>query len=70
MHQSGPTRLVREECTSLKCFDKTNFGKHTAAAPGLTTIGNGTSRTFKLKAGEAGLGALRQTLNVIRGAKE
>lgn len=63
------SKVVRSECALLKCFDTNNFGSHTASAPGVTTIGNGTSRTFKLKPGEAGLKAFREALDTVRGVK-
>lgn len=60
-------KVVREECTRLKCFDQSNFGKHTGTTPGVTTIGDGQSRTFKLKSGDAGFTPLKQAVDRVRG---
>ncbi|WP_370894553.1 hypothetical protein [Janibacter sp. GXQ6167] len=60
--QQVPAKTIRDECARLKCFDQGNFGKHTGSTPGLTTVGDGVSRSFKLRPGDAGLKALSETI--------
>ena len=61
------SKVVRTECARLKCFNQSNFGSHTRSAPGVTSIGDGQSRTFKLKAGDSGLVPLKEAVDRVRG---
>lgn len=66
----GPTAIIRDEAKRLKCFDQGNFAAHVISSTGLAATGSGRSRKVRLKNGDAGLNALKTTINEIRGLKD